>query len=336
MSIKSFFYLDEYKLQSMSSQMFEGLIDYKIHYNQRHKEEGESQKGPVASGRILSDLSMTQVGSIERKVLHDHAYEMFEQELIKKNLLLQANFPMDETSIANLKAADFVKLTGHFIMIDHKYMIETVETMPSFIEAAGFLAAYPLHQSLKQILNEQMARAATPKQRQEIAKKMKEIGKSVLSKDVLEKDYVEKLVLALKFCYRENLEVTVPLENDLENTTFACATLNRDYLREEEDIFIRKFSRFTERKFTLVGLVSQSQPRPLALPLIKQNETSPDTKSGDAAPTGESPVPVPAGQMKGVIQNAVYAITGMEEAIFGRSTKEIIVDPLAIYREFAN
>lgn len=53
-NIKSFIYLDDYKLYSLSSQIFQGFTEYIISGNIASRTEEESQKGMFASGKGTS------------------------------------------------------------------------------------------------------------------------------------------------------------------------------------------------------------------------------------------------------------------------------------------
>ena len=67
--IKSFIYLDEYKMYSISSQIFKGITEYSIDHHESTTENVETQKGPVVSGRIMADILKFESGSQEN-VLH--------------------------------------------------------------------------------------------------------------------------------------------------------------------------------------------------------------------------------------------------------------------------
>lgn len=53
--IKNIIYLDEAKMYSMSSQIFEGVTEYVLNEVSSTHEDTEEQKGPVGSGRVLAD-----------------------------------------------------------------------------------------------------------------------------------------------------------------------------------------------------------------------------------------------------------------------------------------
>ena len=80
-SLKNIIYLDEYKLISLSSQLFEGVTEHLISRNTESRSESEQQKGEFGSGRILADAIRNDRGTEEKKVLHDHLYSVFENTL---------------------------------------------------------------------------------------------------------------------------------------------------------------------------------------------------------------------------------------------------------------
>jgi len=87
-TIKSFIYLDEYKMYSISSQIFEGITEYSIDYRGAIKEEEETQKGPIRSGRIMADILKSESGTQEKKYLHDYSYKLFEDRLMESGKFL--------------------------------------------------------------------------------------------------------------------------------------------------------------------------------------------------------------------------------------------------------
>lgn len=60
--IKSFIYLDEYKMYSISSQIFEGITDSLVNYQESTTGQTEKQKGPIDSGRIMGDILKSESG----------------------------------------------------------------------------------------------------------------------------------------------------------------------------------------------------------------------------------------------------------------------------------
>lgn len=66
--IKNLIYLDEEKMYSLSSQIFQGITEYILNDNKNEKQKSESQKGPVASGKVLADVLTTSSNSSEKKI----------------------------------------------------------------------------------------------------------------------------------------------------------------------------------------------------------------------------------------------------------------------------
>ena len=91
--IRNLIYLDEQKMYSLSSQIFEGITEYVINENKKTEEKSESQKGLVGSGRVLADVLKAEENLREKKYLHDRSYSIFEKHLIEINKVLEVNAP---------------------------------------------------------------------------------------------------------------------------------------------------------------------------------------------------------------------------------------------------
>ncbi|MCT4534700.1 hypothetical protein [Halodesulfovibrio sp.] len=73
--IKNFIYLDEQKMYSLSSQLFEGITEYILSEKTLSKEDKEEQKGPFNSGRVLADVINKSSTSVEKNfymTIHIH------------------------------------------------------------------------------------------------------------------------------------------------------------------------------------------------------------------------------------------------------------------------
>lgn len=67
--IKSFIYLDEYKMYSISSQIFEGITESLTRFQGSTTEKKEEQKGPIASGQVMADILKFESGTQEKNAL---------------------------------------------------------------------------------------------------------------------------------------------------------------------------------------------------------------------------------------------------------------------------
>lgn len=56
MIAKNLIYLDEEKMYSISSQIFEGITEYILNEEREVVDKSETQKGPIHSGKVLADV----------------------------------------------------------------------------------------------------------------------------------------------------------------------------------------------------------------------------------------------------------------------------------------
>ena len=117
-TIKTFIYLDEDKMFSISSQIFEGITEYLIDYSNNTNEESEEQKGPVGSGRVMADIIKTEKGFKEKKFLHDYSYKLFEEKLNGLGKVLEINSTNINDQIDQIDKYAFLKITSKAIFND--------------------------------------------------------------------------------------------------------------------------------------------------------------------------------------------------------------------------
>lgn len=70
-TIKSFIYLDEDKMYSISSQLFEGMTQYILQEETDGLNDVNSQKGNFLSGRFMADMMFQSRSKSEMRNLHD-------------------------------------------------------------------------------------------------------------------------------------------------------------------------------------------------------------------------------------------------------------------------
>jgi len=136
--IKSFIYLNEYKLYSISSQIFEGLTEYIVHTHGQKQNEEEQQKGPIGSGRVIADIFREEKETQEKKNLYDYAFNLLEDELIRNTRVLEIN-GTNFNKLENLNDFAFVKVTGKSIFNDMKILSGIIEKFNNIGEALGYL-----------------------------------------------------------------------------------------------------------------------------------------------------------------------------------------------------
>jgi hypothetical protein len=146
-SIKSFIYLDDYKLYSLSSQMFQGFTEYIISGSTASTEEEEKQKGAFASGKMMSDILKKEKSSTEKKYLHDYAFNLLESELSNRGILHTIT-TTDTTD--TIQSKGIVKVTGRAVFNDYSSLQSTMSRFNSIGESFGY---FQLSEQLKTIDN---------------------------------------------------------------------------------------------------------------------------------------------------------------------------------------
>lgn len=304
--IRSILYLDEQKLYSLSSQVLEGLTEYLLTETSSAKEESETQKGPVASGKVLADAMKHSSTSVERRVLHDHALALFEDQLIKSGQVVDVQNELG-SSTQTLKS--FIRIAAPASFIDAAKLNNLLRTFNRIGEALAYVtnhenirAAYAAFETAKVRLKDKTKLAQITKQTKELTDAAYLAKTSGLYQDP---KFLENLSLLTDFAFSDQLEIQQRVDDMLYSTL-----LKRDCLREPEGLMIRKYSRKTEKSLVVLGLVTQT-----AVP------TNIKTAGPDFKPAN----------MKEAVTNMIDHIAVMESSLSGKMEKEVVIDPIAVY-----
>lgn len=309
--IKNIIYLDEDKMYSLSSQLFEGITEYVLNETSSESSESEEQKGSFSSGRIVGDILKNSERNTEKKFLDDYSYTLFEKELIKENKVVLVTSESCELNEL-MKNKSFIKVTARATFNDINSLIEILNNFNQMGKSLTYVTNYENINSVKQELTKAQE-SKSKDERHKIGllnsqlKEMCDIDKlSTKSGLQLDEQFLKDLSFLLKYGLGDQLEIQMHLSNNI-----ASANLNRKFLREKEDLLIRKYSRQTEVEFTLFGIVTQYRK--------KQNKITEEDR--DYA------------NLKEAIMNMVTHITNLESMFTGRLNNEIIIDPIALYTE---
>ena len=123
--------------------------------------------------------------------------------------------------------------------------------------------------------------------------------------------FMKKLGYLLQYGFQDQFEVRM-------NTglyTFS-ANLKREYLREHEHLLIRKYSRLPDQPFVLFGTIAQRPSKP---------DNDEDGEENSEAADFQ--------HLKEALMGMVGALSEVEPTFSGKLANEIIVDPIALYRE---
>jgi hypothetical protein len=304
--IRSILYLDEQKLYSLSSQVLEGLTEYLLTESSSTSEELETQKGPVASGKVLADAMKRSNTSVERRVLHDHALALFEEKLLASGQVVDV---LNEPGSSNQVLKSFIRVAAPASFIDAEKLNNLLGMFNRIGEALAYVtnneniqAAHAAFDAAKTGLKDKTKLAQLTKQAKELTDATHLAKASGLYQDP---KFLENLSLLTNFAFSDQLEVQQRVDDLLYSTP-----LKRDCLREPEGLLIRKYSRKTEKSLVVLGLVTQT-----AIP------TNTKTAGPDFKPAN----------MKEAVTNMVDHIAAMESSLSGKIEREVVIDPIAVY-----
>jgi hypothetical protein len=303
-------------MYSLYSQLFEGLTDYLLNYTSNETQETEKQKGPIASGKILAHIDSEGKGQLERRILHDYTYNRFEAELERKNSLLEYNSSSKEDILNQITPGKIVKVEGSANFNDMEAIGELVKRFNEFGYSLTYVTTHEERQQNLNRLNTELVKASKKGQGQ-IQKEIKNISKTVKSiaeSDgfYLDEDFLGSLGILLDYGYNKQFEIQIMPHGKRDNKPFFSCILKKDCLREDSEMISKKFSRQAPGIFCLLGIVCQS-PKQDARPVNKDVEK--------------------IKHLKHAMSNMINALCEIETGFVGRFDNEIVIDPIAFYRD---
>lgn len=305
--IKSFIYLDEDKMYSISSQLFEGMTQYILQEETDGQNDVNSQKGNFLSGRFMADMMFQSRSKSEMRNLHDFAFNLFEKEMEDRGILYDVKC---NDEISDLQDKGFVRIRGKIFFCDYARMQYIIDNFNNIGRALGRLQGATFYEQIEEIkhnANDTKDRERRNRQQQNAKYSEKQIENLLKSAGlVLDEKYVKNLSTVMKFGYQDGFEVRIILE---DSPLLFSAVINQSCLKENENVLISKYSRITEKEFTVIGVITQvGNPKPK----LPNNE-------------GED--------MKTATQGMHEMIANLEMQFNGRSSNECIIDPIAIFTE---
>lgn len=317
--IRSFIYLDNYKMYSISSQIFEGLTEYILKSENTNTKEKEEQKGPFFSGRVLADIIEKDTNYTEKKFLHDFSYNLFEEALQKDDRVLEINKSNISTELDKIPDYSFIKITSNVVFNDLETMEKTISSFNRMGEALGFITLKAKYDELMKEAQEGFKNIKDRNQKSNAIHTLKNKAsfKKVLIDEGLnlDDDYLKNMEYLIQYGYHRQFEVQLPLSNSDKVSLFS-AQLNRDNLKESENNIVKKYSRESEKEFTLFGIVTQKMTKE------KKEEMFESLKINNEDPN-----------LKEAMFNMIKQLSNLENTFVGKLDYEYVIDPIALYIE---
>lgn len=315
--IKSFLYLDEYKMYSISSQLFGGLTEYLVNYEEITREEQDSDNIPSRTGRVMADILKSESGTQARKYLHDYSYTLFEQALKAEGRVLSISAGNLDEAMKKLDYQGFIEVKAPAKLNDIVVLKSTIADFNNLISASVYASNIDeitlIRQQLQELTNTTQDRNAKVNLRARLKELSNPHTMAQKSDQLVDPQLIEAIALWLDYGLRDQFEIRLPL-----GQYEFCADIVRGYLREEEHLFVRKYSRTSLPSFVLFGTVARA------------SDITP--KPEVTEPTANETVQEPT-SLKNAILTMAESLTELEVIFTGQSEHEIIIDPIAVYRE---
>ena len=310
-AIKSFLYLDEYKMYSISSQIFGGLTEYLIDYHETTREDEERQSGPLGSGRVMANILKSESRTAERKYLHDYSYSLFEAHLKENGKVLSVSEDNINGVIDCVNDFGFVEVRARAVFNDMRVIRSTITNFNALGEALAYVTNI---EQIQEVQQQAEAASNTVRDRNQRAR-LREQTKALTDLENMAKlqglhldpTFLTKLGFLLEYGFQDQFEVQMTIGE----YPFS-AILKREYLREAEHLLVRKYSRFSEKRFVLLGTIAQSPGTPPAVGSEYIEEGADDSTPST---------------IKGAIMAMVSRLFQMESSFSGKSENEAIIDP---------
>ena len=314
-TIKNFIYLDDYKMYSMSSQLFGGVDHSKSSYEDVTK--GASQN---IEGLEHSDLHEENpiiehgFGHVAHKHVHDYAYIDFENRLRKDGKIIGLSAENFDPAVIQLSGDKFIEIRGKVVFVDMNAIKFTIENFSELSNAITELSISPMIDAINKQAEVELQSASNSNERSQIKRKTKNLIDEVrknFSNLGLDEDLIGNLGAVLEFGFRDQFMIQMTAGNHIFS-----AECKPDNLREDRHLLIRKFSRIPEKEFVIVGTISQSLNHiinPIDNDEMSEIQEQPDIKTA--------------------IMSMVQRLSELEDKFTGRRANEIIIDPIAVYWE---
>lgn len=285
--IRDFIYSDSEKIKSISSQIFQGLTEQFIFSKEESSSSEESQKGPVGSGRLLGDIFSQVNSSTELKFLEDYAYTLLESKLIEDGLVQE----FDSDSYGSSVNKNFIKIQATLRIND---LAASSRIVSSFNNVG---------ESLWRVINESMTWSEKGNRVLSDSEARKRAGENGMQ---LNQKVAESAARVIDFGFGDLIEA-----NMFSKEVLFSAPLKRDFLRDNENMILHKYSRVSQRNFVMLGIVTQKGGVP------DSEHDIPDVKDSDG--------------IRAAMRTLMLHLRAMERTFSAPAENEVVLDPVAIY-----
>lgn len=322
-NIREFIYLDVPKLFSLYSQVFEGISEKIVEERITQIITGETQGSFI---KQADSASQALEGSrrVESGILHDHMYNRLEKKI--ESTMIDASKIKKEEIEQNLSKNPIIKISGRSEIEDYEranILLEKFNEIGAII-AYATIVGNPELQAKITTLQTQLG-SLSGKQRKNIESQLAELkdSKKVAEKIGLAQDpALLKNLKSFGEIFNPNGYDVVITSNNVTNVHYR-GVLNRNWLRIDPQLMRQLFGGQSEAPWSMVGIVTHIQGTFINLIKTPENVAPPQTKAEEN--------PMMLDYYRGMFrQQRIMERMFIESKI----ETEIIVSPIAVYREF--
>ena len=310
--MKSFIYLDEYKMYSLSSQLMKGVTDYIVKKSRRAESDVTEQKGPEDSGRELAEIIETVSSDVEKRFMHDYAYALFEDKLTESGKIISVTAADDFHTVAkDPEGRKFVRLKARASFLDAIEVMRSMETLVDMQDSISIVANNDARELLLGEIDGLADNSSRKVKLGQLKAELERLSKSQIPKDKAANDRLQykNTAAVLNHGYKGRLDLSMDMQNCRVN-----ADLKRECLKDSEDFVFKTYSRMAEVELVLVGMVTQCR---------EYDETAEVDDTAESSDTG----------MSEIIRNTTKALQELESHFHRPPVNQIIVHPIALYLE---
>lgn len=304
--IKNFIYLDEQKLYSFSSQLFEGITDFVLNEEFLDKSTEKSSKDgtPITSSQVIANVIRETSMTTEKKFLHDHAFNLLEKQLESDNLLLDlTNSTSSYSNLCNSEKS-FVKIKSPGMFLDLR---ELQEFFLHFDNIAEALTILPLTEVIREL---EAKKAEDGLKNPEVKKRQAELDKYIRTNKANISGLPERSTASFHTIMERFGDKLIRFKQSHQDISFS-SYLEPSNLRDPITSIYRKYSRKTAKDFVVLGVISHAT-----------NTPPPELNKAE----GDS-------NIFSHIENMGEHLYNLESTFSGRKGNEVIIEPIAIYTQ---
>lgn len=299
MSLKNIVYIDYEKVYSLSSQLFEGIVQSAI-------EQQESTLSNIDALEVKTEKKSSSLSDTSKLSTvvnpHDYHYLKFEKELIRLGLL--SSISSEDFSVDKIQSGSFIKITANIEIIDFNKLKDTTKDFTTLGYAIHYVNKYD---ELEQIENLLLEKNHTQNNKRKLLDLKSNILKGI-EKDAAKekKKFFDNLLNVLSYAYGDELEISQIVDN-YKFTSF----LTRNFFKLSPDMLVKLYSRKTKSPFTVVGIITQ----------IHSDSKSETETESDAI------------DIRSAAWNMNYAMADLESTFCIPHKNEYFIEPIALYTE---